>query len=187
MKLATQHSSGKVISFVILGTAILLGSCESFLKMAAWPEPYSIPRGTIFINQDLPIKPNEVSVWIQFGKIVDRRNIKKRYPNCHFELFTLKPTNRSIYKDNVQIIKFVHNTDYVAASNIMLASLVQISSDGNPMVEIFTTNIYLISEMQPDLYRLVCEHWEDPSTGIFLTMQQIRETLGGIATIQAIP
>lgn len=169
----------------VAASAYFLIGCETFIKIQAWPAPYSIPAGSVVtIHQDLTVKPHEVSVWIQFGEIADRKNIKVRYPNCRFELFTIKPTVQTIYKDQVKIIKFVHTTDYVMNDNIMFASLTNVASDGDPMVEVFTTEIYLKSKKQPDLYRLICEHWEDPATGVFLTMQQIRETLGNIATIQ---
>lgn len=170
---------------LILIVTLLAGGCGSFINLQAWPAPYSIAAGSkISINQDLTVPPEAVSVWLQFGKIADRRNIRVRYPNCRFELYTRKPGEQTILKDEVTITKFVHSNDYVSNNNNTFASLADFSDSGGPMAEIYTTEIYLKSEKQPDLYRLLCEHWEDPSSGVFLTMDQIREALGDIATIE---
>jgi hypothetical protein len=166
-------------------TALLLSSCQSFINMQAWPPPYSLPAASIVsINQELIVAPNTVSVWVQYGKVVDRRNIKLSYANCRFELYTLQAIERKIVPDEVLIRKFVNTTDYVSKGYGMVASMVDASGNGGaPMAEIYSTNIYLKSDKQPDLYRLICELWEDPASGSYLTIAQIQETLGDIATL----
>lgn len=154
--------------------------------MQAWPAPYSVTAGSIVsINQDLKIKPNEVTVWIQDGQVVDRANIKVRRPNCRFEIYTIKNIAQTILTDEVDIIKFVHDKEYVSNKPIIVAGLLSSQDAGSPTAEVYMTEIYLKSTKQPDLYRLICEHWEAPSEGTYLTMTQIQTTLGDIATIKA--
>lgn len=175
-----QTAAAAMISTV----ALLLSGCQSFLALQAWPPPYSLPQGSsISINQELKVSPHAVSVWIQYAKVVNRKHVNDYNPNCHFEFYTLLPVERTIQKDQVTIRKFVNTQDYVSSGAIRYASLVDVNGDGNaPMAAIYTTSIYLKSEKQPDLFRLVCEHWEDPASGTYLTIEQIQETLGAIAT-----
>ena len=161
----------------------ILSSCQSFIDLQAWPPPYSLPAGsTISINQPLVVAPNAVSIWVQYGKVVKRRDIEESYAHCRFELFTIQSLERTIQPDEVIIKKIVNTTDYVANDVVILASMVDVfGSSDSPMAAIHSTNIYLQSQKQPDLYRLICEHWEDPSSGTYLTIGQIQEALGDIA------
>ena len=172
---------GLVVLVFILHS--ILSSCQSFIDLQAWPPPYSLPAGsTISINKPLVVAPNSVSVWIQYGKVVKRRDIDESYAHCRFELFTIQPLERTIQPGEVVIKKMVNTTDYVSNGAVMLASMVDVfGSSDSPMAAIYSTNIYLKSQKQPDLYRLICEHWEDPSAGTYLTISQIQEALGDIA------
>ena len=175
---------------LVLLIALEISGCESFIKMEALPPPYSLPSGSsLAINQDLTVPPNSVSAWIQFGKVANRRDIDLDSPNCHFELYTIKPEAQTIYKDHdVRITRFVNNNEYVSNGHIMYASLradADADNEGGPMAQIFRTEIYLKSSKQPDLYRLSCEVWDDPFNGVYLTIDQIQQTLGGIATFHS--
>jgi len=172
------------LAAAVLQVAIFLSGCKAFGNLQAWPPPYSLPSGSsITINQELVVVPNAVSVAIQYGKAVDKSDVKLSHAHCRFELFTLQAERRTIYKDEVTIRKFVNSTDYVSKGFGMYASLAEVSQNGGaPMAAIYSTTIYLKSEKQPDLYRLICEHWEDPASGTYLTITQIQETLGTVAT-----
>jgi hypothetical protein len=170
---------------VILLLTLGISGCASFVKLQAWSEPYSLPEGsTLSVNQDLTVNPNSVSAWIQFGKVINRKEVDLDSPNCRFELYTIKPVAQSILKDaNVAIIRFVNSNEYVSKGNVMYASLAaEADDDGGPMAQIFRTEVYLKSSAQPDLFRLTCEVWEDLFNGVYLTVDQIQQTLGDIAT-----
>jgi hypothetical protein len=171
---------------LILFVVIMISGCQSFIKLQAWPPPYSLPAGsTIVINQELSVAENSVSVWIQYGEVVDRKDIDVNYAHCYFELYSLQSIERVIKKDIVTIRKFVNTREYVYNGALLYASLAQVNGDsGAPMAEIYTTNIYLQSDKQPDLYRLVCALWEDPASGRYLTVNQIQEALGNIVTLR---
>lgn len=183
MKNHSIHSLKAVVAILIL--AIILSGCESMAKLAALPSPYSLPSGsTLSINRDLTIEPNSVSVWLQLGKLVNRKEVDLDQPNCHFEMYTLKSVAQTIYKDDVTITRFVNRNEYVSNGNVMYASLADADDGGGPMAEIFRTEIYLKSTKQPDLYRLSCEEWNNLFNGTYLTVDQIQQALGDIATFQ---
>ncbi|MGD8939785.1 MAG: hypothetical protein PVJ72_10425 [Gammaproteobacteria bacterium] len=169
----------------VLMAGLLLSGCQSFINLQAWPPPYSLPAGSgVSINRDLSVAPYAVSVWIQYGKVLRRRDVNLSYANCRFELYTLQAVERTIYKGEARIEKFVNSTDYVSSGFFTFASLVNVSGDdGASTAGIYSTNIYLQSAKQPDLYRLICEHWDDPASGSYLTIAQIQEALGNIATL----
>jgi hypothetical protein len=160
-----------------------MSGCQAFTELQAWPSPYSLPAGsTITINQNLVVSPNSVSVWIQYGKVMDRKDVDVNDAHCYFELYSLQLVASAIKKDIVTIRKIVNTRDYVDNGALVYASLAQVNGDsGAPMAEIYSTNIYLQSDKQPDLYRLICAHWEDPASGTYLTIPQMQETLGNIA------
>lgn len=173
--------------FLILSPLVVLtlAGCESFWNMRAWPPPFSVSAGSmISINKELEINPNEVTVWLQNGQVMERRYIKVRQPNCRFEIYTIKNIIQIIHKDEVEIIKFVHDKEYVSNKAKIVASLLSNQESASPTAEVYMTEIYLKSKKQPDLFRLICEHWEAPSEGTYLTMNQIQNTLGEIATIK---
>ncbi|NOZ54907.1 MAG: hypothetical protein GXP08_17525 [Gammaproteobacteria bacterium] len=64
------------------------------------------------------------------------------------------------------------------------ASLKHTSGNGSgPMAEIFRTYLYVTSITQPNVFRFMCEHWEDPISGEHLTVEQIKQALGNIITL----
>ena len=185
MKTSSTRSLKGVLS-ILLAITIIISGCETLTTLEAFPPPYSLPVGsTLSINQDLTVAPNSVSVWIQFGKVVSRKDVDLSLPNCHFEMYTLRLVEQTIYKDEVAITRFVNRSEYVSNGNVMYASLVADADDGGgPMAEIFRSEIYLKSAKQPDLFRLTCEEWDDLFNGIYLTVDQIQQALGKIATFK---
>jgi hypothetical protein len=173
--------------FTISLASVSLAGCT---MSSAFPPPYSVPAGsTITINKELPVKPNSLRVTMQYGKIIDRSDVESYYPNCHFELYTLSDEPRTIEPDEVTITRFVNQTHLVSSGMLMYAGLAISggfggNDGGPPMAEVYVTDIYLHSEKQPDLYTLTCQHWEDPYDGDYLTMSQIQEALGDLATIK---
>ena len=168
----------------LVGIVLSLSSCQWLMNPQPYPPPYSVTIGSrITIHQDLPIDANEVTVVLQEGKVINRRNLKVRQPSCRFEVLTIKATPQTLYKDVTEIIRFVHYTEYVSTGLIQFASLDgALANAASPTAEIYITEIYLRSQKQPDLFRLVCSHWEDPTHGDYLTMDSMSRALGTLAS-----
>jgi hypothetical protein len=120
-------------------------------------------------------------VYIQNGKSIFYSEVKVWRPNCKFEIKTIKNTPQIIEPDSFKITRFNLDTDLVSNSVIQLASLGILSADsGGATAEIYVTEMFLYSEKQPDVLRLSCQYWEDPQDGNYLSLLQVKNTLGDI-------
>jgi len=54
---------------------------------------------------------------------------------------------------------------------------------GGVTAVVYITEIYLESDIQPDVVRLSCKQWDDPMMGAHLTLQEIKLALGELITI----
>ena len=144
---------------------------------------YSPPVGSrLQLHATLTIPANDTQVRIQNGKVISSSWVLDAYyPNCNFELRERAEVARTIQPDTFIISRVVRDTE-----NVMLHSPVIIarsSGDGAPSVD-YITIMDLYSARQPDVIRLTCQHWEDPSDSHHLSIRQIRKTLGDLFTLK---
>ena len=132
---------------------------------------------TVSVNQTLVIKPNLARVYFQNGEIQPEQQIDKYYPNCSLEIKTLSSSAQSILPDQFAIYRITLDEEY-SRLEIQFAGLYFFGSDGGPSPENWVTHFYLSSEKQPDVYRLSCQHWEDPTDARHVTYSEIKKTLG---------
>jgi formylmethanofuran dehydrogenase subunit A len=143
----------------------------------------SPPAGsTLELNRPLRIPSNDASVIIRDGRPEYSywRLGGAYYPNCDFELRTRAMVERIIQPDVFTITRVAHEIE-----NVMLVPSVVASHDtgnGAPH-ENYMTILYLHSDRQPDVFRMTCQHWEDPSDAQHLTIKQIRQALGDLFTL----
>lgn len=145
----------------------------------------TISRGwQLVLNQDISIPGHSAGVYLQNGKLLPESEIDLYYPNCRLEVRepqekvqTIKAGSFTVYRVNWT------EEDVLLHSNLYAANgMLQISS---PTADDYVTTLDLRSKQQPDVSRLVCKHWEDP-TGFaqHLTLKQIRGALGEIFSLQ---
>ena len=128
------------------------------------------------MNQELVITPNLARIHFQYGKIQPENNLDKYYPNCSIEIKTLSNSTQTILPDQFNIYRIAHEEEY-SGLGIHFARLVS-SDNGSPSPENWVTHFYLKSTKQPDVYRLSCQHWEDPADARHVTYDEIKKTLG---------
>ncbi len=159
-----------------------LTACQSTPLLIAGTPFTEVPLNShLMLNQELDIAPGQVAVYIQNGKIIPAENIKQRQPNCKFEINTIEDTARKVMPDKFKIDRFILDSNFVSSGKILLAGLgIMHVSGGSATAEIYTTELFLHSDKQPDVLRLSCEHWEDPADGDYLTLDQIKRALGKI-------
>jgi len=166
-------------SILVLGTAVGVAVENS-------TEAETISRGwQLTLNQNLTIAAQSAGVYLQYGKVVTDSETDLYYPNCRLEVRDPLDKPQIVTADTFTIYRvkwteedvLLHSNQY--ASNAMI----RVSS---PTADDYKTTLYLRSEKQPEVTRLICKHWEDP-TGFaeHLTLQQIRSTLGEIFALQA--
>ena len=154
--------------------------------------PLNISPGLkLKLNKAIVIPGDTASIHIQDGetKPAYMNPVENYLPYCIFEVKTLLPTKRTINPDTFNVSRIVLNEEIVSLS-IRLASLATAAgghvlylSNGATAV-VYATEMLLESETQPDVFRLTCQHWDDPATGEHLTLQEITLALGELITIQ---
>jgi len=151
---------------------------------------YSPPVGSqLQLHDTLTIPANDTQVRIQGGKIINSSwSLDAYYPNCNFELRPIASVERIVHPDTFVISRVIRDTE-----NVMLTSPAIVaragaisrsgsSGNGAPSVN-YMTIMDLHSPRQPDVMRLTCQHWEDPSDSRHLSITQIREVLGNLFTL----
>jgi len=143
---------------------------------------YAPPVGSkLQLHSALIIPANDTQVRIQDGKVISSSwDLDAYYPNCNFELHTRAEVARTVQPDTFMISRVIRDTE-----NVMLHSprvVARSSENGAPNVD-YITIMDLSSPRQPDVMRLTCQHWEDPSDSYHLSIRQIRKTLGSLFTL----
>lgn len=158
----------------------MLASCQYVPPRDIGSPFFSPPAGSqLRLTRPLTIPANDAGVFIQDGKPqYSSWRLNRYYPHCDFELHTRASQERVIEPDTFTVIRTVRATENVLLAPAIVASFGG-SGDGPPG-ENYMTTLYLHSDRQADVFRMTCQHWEDPSEGKHLTVQQIRQTLGDL-------
>jgi hypothetical protein len=160
--------------------AILLSGCESL-------PGYSYPTGatpvpelhSITLNQAIGVRAGYASVYIQHGKTRATNTAAEYYPHCILELRNPAPEARTVQPDTFTVTR-THRDRFMAfISGMMLASD---GGDYNPVMS--STEFFLHSERQPEVFRLTCQQLDDPYRVHHLTVDEMQEALGGIMTLR---
>lgn len=161
---------------------ICLASCAYQAPKDINSSYYVPPVGSkLRLHSALIIPANDTQIRIQYGKVISSSwDLDAYYPNCNFELRKRAEVARTIQPDTFIISRVTRDTE-----NVMLHSprvVASSSGDGAPSVD-YITIMDLSSARQPDVMRLTCQHWEDPSDSYHLSIKQIRKTLGELFTL----
>lgn len=177
-------------SAISLFCAILIGGCQSLANRDEALPYFHIPGGsTLVLNRDIVVPANRLSVYVQGGQVIPA-GANFYYPHCKFELRHLEGRARRIRADTFSI----YRTGRDWGSHAMLAPprlrsvgqglLLPSPLNDQPSYIIYASNLYLRSDEQPEVFRLSCKQWWDPVDARFLSIQEIRQTLGDVFTLQ---
>ena len=183
-----------ILSFILRPTSVvlflLLAACEIPPQQRDSSPFYLVPPGSKFtLNQDILIPANSLKIFIQDGRLVYSPN--QYYPYCKFSLRELKDHPQLVKADEFDIFKTWQVADLFAAIDTFHAfpvfADISISSNdrGAPTPIVYGTEMDLHSATQPQVFRMMCGHLQDPNlTARYLSVDQMREALGGIFTLQ---
>ena len=176
-----QHHFCDRLFLVLL--AAFLHACHLPLDLDEDPVRYLSSGVAIELNQTITIPADSASIYIQGGKILPYPAIDQYYPHCKFESRLRLEESQQIDADRFTVERVRLDGDY-AWLGIFSDDQegISLASDG-PSPQNYAILIYLYSAQQPQILRLVCSHWEDPVDAEFLTIRQIKTTLGNIITI----
>ena len=136
------------ISTLIL--VILLTGCQMLPATDPASIRFNIPKlSTLTLNKELPINKGHTHVVIQDGRIVSEKTKDLYNISCSFEMKAFGP--RTIYPDTFQITRVEDGQERVSTPNLIA----------------YYTEVYLHSEHNSDIIKLVCTTWGDAADGSF--------------------
>jgi hypothetical protein len=135
----------------------------------------------------LTIPPDQVSVYVQDGEVKSQPEVDFYSPNCKFELYRISEQQRSVEPDTFNVHKVVDERIEVSIGQRTYAALggaMGMSAGDAPQVYNYTTVMYLESAFQPAVFRITCQHWEDVFVDKYLSIEQMRQAMGGVFTLE---
>jgi hypothetical protein len=175
-----------------------LTGCQSNLANTGsyatpYDNPYNLPPpGTVIeLHQALSFSPGNSRSNIQNGAGIGQGRYDRFQPMCQFYLYESKEAmkaRRTIEPDSFTIIKSFQRIDYTLAKPVEVA-FVSVGGprlfpyDDDPGLRTLETTMRLRSEKQPQVHELRCMMDNDPYSRRFVTINQMIETLGDVATL----
>ena len=145
---------------------------------------YTITAGSVLqLNQPVEFAPQQVSVFMQHGRLQAEALLDRYQPYCKLERYTRQEHATRVQPDRFVIKRVVEETELTTQLPMPpMASLLLVG--GDPSVYTYTTHLYLHSAQQPEVYRLSCMHWEDILDDRYLSVAQMREAMGPLFTLE---
>lgn len=177
---------------LIMFSFTLLGGCVTQYQGDEKSPHFVVPAGsTVILHRELQYPPDEVGVYFQNGKIVAKALMDLYRPHCRLELYhkvnqvqTVKPDRFTVLKATQEILHSVQLPVMLAGGARRPHPGIGFTSD-IPGPELMATRMMLQNPQQPNVYSLTCGHLESPPVhAAHLTIQQIRQALGDIITLQ---
>ena len=170
---------------------LMLAGCQS-LTLDYYQTPGQLPPAgsSIELHQTLEFQVGYSRSFIQFGKAINFEQLRVRYPHCLF--YRYEPpealqTLREVQPDRFVITDAWVSTDLAAGlpvfSGSMIKTLGGFDGDG-PSSQTLTTTMRLESPAQPEIIELRCSIFTIPYLNNYLTLDEIINTLGEVATLQ---
>jgi hypothetical protein len=137
------------------------------------------PGEKLVLQQTVTIEPNSATRFIQNGKFTTRSGFDRSEPHCRLEVKEVKETEQSVQPDTFEVTRVQINEEEVAQShptNIQLAAndihpyfsigigvgngavggVIGLGGEIQPTETMDTVELYLHSNKQPQVLRLVC-------------------------------
>lgn len=172
-----------IFSPALLVVALLTACDNSQVVRDENSQFFSVSPGSTFtLNREITIQPDNTSVYLQNGKIEPVSNIDFYKPHCKFELYTISEESRVVNPDTFVVTRIVDQIEDVSISWPTHAALGMAFADG-PVHLTYLTTMYLESKIQPDVFRMNCKRWDWPATGEYLSINEMRQSLGDYFTL----
>jgi hypothetical protein len=181
---------------VTVGLVAMLAACQTASYRGDENSPYYVvPVGTqLTLTRELQMSPDQVSVYIQYGKLLSYPAIQKYEPFCKFELFHRIESARTVVPDEISVIKAVQEDSYDKFAQAGAWQFVPLSArrfaqsggsdKGGPSIRSFTVKMDLRSAKQPEIFRMTCGRWSAYTSYEHLSIAEIRSTLNPLFTLR---
>ena len=169
----------------VLLALLALSGCASYWQSLGEKSPYfDIPVGsTVTLTQAVRVPPQSATVYIQFGRAVAQDQVHEYTPYCRLELKSVHNSFQQVEPGTFVITDWEHEASSIvsraptvvpvratAAGRIMEANLGLIGGEDLR----FATTFDLRTPPDSKVYDLVCESWQNPVTGNFLSLDEMR-------------
>lgn len=186
------------VVLVSIGLVAVLAACQTVSYQGDVNSPYYVvPAGSrLTLTKELRLEPDQLSVYIQYGRVLPFSQVRVYSPFCKFELYDQSDVARTVMPDQMVVTKTFHyQTDgafsrYVPrrrtqlASTVLFAQMGSGQSPGGPPLYSYVTRMNLRSEKQPQIFRLSCARWAYAGMDEHVTIAEIRRTLSPLFTLR---
>jgi len=147
-------------AIIFAATTILLASCQSINTDNPSSLSFDIPDGsTLSLNKNLPVESGKTHAVIQAGKITSYKDKDLYNLSCSFEMKAFGP--RTVKPDTFNISRTEDGQEQASGPNIIH----------------YYTEVYLYSDHNSDIIKLVCSVWGDRLDGSF-PVSEMQKALG---------
>lgn len=167
----------------LLALLLAAGGCHGTVR----DDDASVPAPTrLTLNRALTFAADRSAVFMQGGKLTTFAALNAYAPHCKFELHDPAPEPRTVNPDTFAIVGL---REEIYLSQWPPGRRTQIADSSMPSYFVYATVMRLNSVQQPQAFQLTCQHWEpgDSATPRYLTLDEMRQALGDIATLQVTP
>ncbi|MBK8181611.1 MAG: hypothetical protein IPK63_01325 [Candidatus Competibacteraceae bacterium] len=169
-------------SALLVVLSLFLSGCQ-ILEEEGNTQAFHIPIGTqLDLHQALMIPADQAGAFIQGTRIGDRY---RHDATCRLEVRALASVPRPVRADRFTVERVNRAWEIFSSrgTGLRYARFVRDFKEG-PSLFTFTTYLYLHSEQQPDVFRLVCSHLQNADQNPrHLTANEIRTVLTPIMTL----
>jgi hypothetical protein len=180
------HSENIMKYFVtglMLGSLLVITACSSSPVKDPDSYLYSVPVGSkLILNKEITIPANQARRYFQNGRALLKKDIDKYYPHCSILMNTLVDYERVIKPAVFEIYKVVDEQNYVQAP-VHVASSLFYDIDGTAIIA-YASLYYLRSAEEPDVRSLECAQWNDPLNVEYLSINEVKKSLGEYFSLQ---
>ena len=167
----------------VLLAVLVLGACDYSHVKDETSQFYAIPVGSsLVLNTEVTIPPDQVSVLLQDGAILKPGGVDLYRPNCKFELYSISADARIVRPDRFLITRVYDENEFTGLQRTYHAGLRMMANDA-PQTITYATVMHLQSELQADVYRMTCKHWESVVEDRYLTVSEMRRAMGEVFTL----
>lgn len=149
------------------------------------------PESQLVLNHEVTIPANAVSIYLQDGRILPFSDVRKYYPHCKFELYSMSNVARQVAPDTFAVTRVMQEESQSADAGIMRyaqsqqnVTMADMGDPGGLPLIAFVTRMYLHSAKQPDVFRMNCAQWGYPLRDRQVTIAEIRRTFSDIFTLR---